>query len=273
MFNYDIKPFLPLLTFQQNSAIQTTEPGLFQCILDTEDLGVKYINDFRATLVAGYQDYLQTLKTWVHGLGLQLSVQPAYGSPMDMQAIIPDVDAPECESLTFLDLIDAYRQFVGPANLARRQVISNELGAVRSSGFRYRLPELLFSANRGFAAGLNQYVIHGQAFSGDYYHTTWPGHVAFNYLFSEPWSPREPVWAHGFQDFLNYLGRVQYLQQSGVPKVDVAIYNKESSTTIRTVYSFSDLIDGGEVNLDLRCGRACLLVHQGGLTTIYRQTT
>ncbi|KAH8589577.1 hypothetical protein B0O99DRAFT_664485 [Bisporella sp. PMI_857] len=247
IFGYKIKPILPLLTFQQNSlGIQTTAPGPFQCILDTKDQGVEYVNDFRATLVAGYQEYIQTLKKWVNDeLGLQLSVQPAYGLPMDMQASIPYVDAPECESLSFLDLIDSYRQFVGPANLAGKRVISNELGAVRWSAFRYHVPELLFSANRGFASGLNQYVLHGQAYSGNYYQTTWPGHVPFNYLFSEPWSPRQPVWSHGLREALDYMARVQYLQQSGVPKVDVAIYNKESATTIRTVYASTDLADAG----------------------------
>lgn len=235
------------MAFQQNAlGVQPTEPGSFQCILDTEDQGVQYVNDFRATLVAGYQEYIETLTAWLHQLGIQLSVQPAYGLPMDMQASIPFVDAPECESLTFLDLIDSYRQFVGPANLAKKQVISNELGAVRWSAFRYHLPELLFSANRGFASGVNQYVLHGQAYSGNYHDTTWPGHVPFNYLFSEPWSPREPVWEHGFEETLNYLARVQHVQQSGVPKVDVVIYNKESATTIRTVYSSLDLIERGE---------------------------
>lgn len=204
------------------------------------------MNDFRATLVAGYQEYIETLTAWLHQLGVQLSVQPAYGLPMDMQAAIPFVDAPECESLTFLDLIDSYRQFVGPANLAEKRVISNELGAVKWSAFHYHLPDLLFSANRGFASGVNQYILHGQAYSGSYYETTWPGHVPFNYLFSEPWTPREPVWEHGLEETLNYLARVQYVQQSGVPKVDVAIYNKESATTIRTSYSSSDLIERGE---------------------------
>lgn len=237
------------MTFQQNDlAVQTTEPGPFQCILDTEDQGVAYVNDFRAALVAGYQDYIQTLTTWVHEIGVKLSVQPAYGLPMDMQASIPDVDVPECESLTFLDLVDSYRQFVGPANLAGKQVISNELGAVKYSAFRYRLPELLFSANRGYASGVNQYVIHGQAYSGGYFETTWPGHVPFNYMFSEQWSPKDPVWDHGLQELMDYMARVQHLQQSGVPKVDVAIYNKESATTIRTVYNSTDLLEKGKIH-------------------------
>ena len=248
-FGYSIRPYLPLLAFQQNNlGVQPTEPGPFHCILDTEDHGIGYVNDFRATLVAGYQEYLRTLKRWVNDeLGIQLSVQPAYGLPMDMEATIPEVDAPECESLTFLDLIDSYRQFSGPAELTGKRVISNELGAVRGSGFRYRIPELLFSANRGFAGGVNQYVIHGQIYTGEYYQTTWPGHTPFNYLFSEPWSGRQPVWDYGLKEALDYISRVQYLQQQGVSKVDVAIYNKESATTIRTVYADTDLVDAGEL--------------------------
>lgn len=165
---------------------------------------------------------------------------------MDMQAAIPVVDAPETESLSFKDNIDAYRGFVGPANLAGKRVISNEMGAVANAGYHYHLPELLFSFNRAFAAGVNQVVLHGQSYTGSYYETTWPGHTPFNYLFSEPWSPRQPLWEHGFRDALDYMARLQFLQQSGTPKVDVAIYNKESATTIRTVYQSSDLIDGGK---------------------------
>lgn len=252
LFKYDIRPFLPLVSFQQNDlAVQRTEPGSFRCILDTDDQGVRYVNDFRAALSAGYDEYISTLENWLHSLGLKLSVQPAYGLAMDMQVSIPQVDVPECESLTFEDLIDAYRKFVGPAVLAGRQIISNELGAVYSAAFRYPLPELLFSANRGFASGINRYVIHGQAFSGNYYQTTWPGHIPFDYLFSEPWTPREPVWDHGLEDLLRYLGRMQYQQQSGTHKVDVAIYSKESATVISTLYSSADLMDEGKFQVSI----------------------
>ncbi|KAK6199001.1 hypothetical protein LQW54_010199 [Pestalotiopsis sp. IQ-011] len=236
---YSIKPVLPLLVFEENSVSSTnTDPGPFNCLLDTETKGLEHVNAFRRTLSESYKEYLAALKSWTNDLGLELSAQPAYGLPMDMQDSIPSLDAPECESLSFRDLIDGYRQFAGPAHLAGKDIISNELGAVAGAAYHYHMPELLFSANRGFAAGVNRYVIHGQSYSGPYF-STWPGHTPFDYLFSEPWSYRQPVWDHGMRESIDYISRFQYVQQAGTPKVDVAIYNKESATTMnRTMQSY-----------------------------------
>lgn len=63
---------------------------------------------------------------------------------MEMAANIPAVDVPECESLGFFHNVDAYRQFSGPANLAGKQVISNELGAVQGAAYTQTLPGLLW---------------------------------------------------------------------------------------------------------------------------------
>ncbi|KAI0410903.1 hypothetical protein F5X98DRAFT_368489 [Xylaria grammica] len=124
--------------------------------------------------------------------------------------------------LNFEDRIDSYRQFVGPANLAGKRIISNELGAVLGSSFCYRLSKLLFSANRGFAAGVNQYILHLQSFSGNYYQMTW----------HKPWSPRQPVWDHGLKELVDYISRIRHIQQ-------------KSAWTLRTVYESSDLVSAG----------------------------
>ncbi|RYP50580.1 hypothetical protein DL768_003925 [Monosporascus sp. mg162] len=246
-FGYNLKPYLPLLTFQQNNLlIQAVDPGPFLCFLDSPDKGAGYVNDFRAALALGYRDYLDALTKWSHRvLRKQVSVQLAYGLPIDMQASIPAVDTPECESLTFRDSIDSYRQFSGPAYLVGKRVVSNELGAVGGFGYRYLIPDLLFSANRGFAGGVNQYVIHGQTYTGNWTGTSWPGHTPFNYLVSELWSWKQPAWDHGLREALDYMARMQYQLQIGIPKLDVAIYNKESATTFRTVYSSNDLLAEG----------------------------
>ncbi|EJT69034.1 hypothetical protein GGTG_13431 [Gaeumannomyces tritici R3-111a-1] len=245
---YRIEPFLPLLTFKQNNfALQAATPGPFECLLDSPDQGAGHVNDYHNTLADGIKDYLQTLTNWTNGvLKLQLSAQPGYNLPVDMLATIPIVQAPECESLGFGDDIDLYRHFTGPANLAGKRVISNELGAVIMSAYRYLLSELLFSANRGFAAGINQYVIHGQVYSGNYYATTWPGYTPFSYLFSELYSDKQPYWENGLADVLGYMGRTQLVQQSGVPRVDVAVYSKQSTTSPLGVgYKAADLQKNG----------------------------
>ncbi|KAK2751243.1 secreted protein [Colletotrichum kahawae] len=245
LFGYDLRPYLPLIIFNNNNVnLQNDAPGHTRCFLDTHDKGQGYINNYRAALADGYQEYVTTLANWTHSLDLGLSAQVSYNLPMDMEASIPFVDAPECESLQFHDNLDGYRQFSGPANLARKTVISNELGAVFGSAYRFTIPDLLFAMNRAVAGGVNQFVIHGQSYSGNYPQTTWPGYTAFRYYVSDLYSPKRPDWDHGLQAGLDYTGRVQHIQQTGIPRTDIAFYNKQTATdpNMGTLYTSDDLI-------------------------------
>jgi hypothetical protein len=144
---------------------------------------------------------------------------------MDMLANIPDVNAPECESLGFNHVIDAYRQFSGPANLAGKRVISSELGAQRDEVYSQTMPELIWDTKRSVAGGINQFVYHGYPFTGNYPNTTWPGYTTFTYRFSNMHGPRQPAWEH-YKDFMDWTARVQWIAQSGVPKIDLAFWLK-----------------------------------------------
>lgn len=95
---------------------------------------------------------------------IRLSMSSDFLSPK--LANIPIVDAPETESLDFSDLIDGYRQYSGPANLARRRVISSECGAVRGEAYAQTLPEILWKVKRSYAGSVNQFVFHGFPYSG-----------------------------------------------------------------------------------------------------------
>ncbi|KAK6837826.1 hypothetical protein RU639_001536 [Aspergillus parasiticus] len=247
---YSLIQYLPLIMFSNNNiAIQSTEPGAIQCVLDTPDEGVRYVNDFRDALVEGYSQYLQRLTEWaMTDLNLQMSAQPAYNLPMDMEATVPLVNAPECESLGFSDNIDGYRQFSGPAILAGKRVVSNEIGAVSLAAFRYQVSSLLWSINRAVAGGINQFVIHGLSYTGNYWATTWPGYTAFSYFYGELWSNKQPAWDHGFADFLGYVGRLQFSQQAGPMKTDIAVYNKQSATDTSLRWhagNMTQLVDAG----------------------------
>ncbi|GJC83707.1 hypothetical protein ColLi_06545 [Colletotrichum liriopes] len=224
--------------------MQNATPGDFECTLDKQNEMERLLNDFHQVLGEAYKEYLDTLRRWLHArLGKDLSVQPAYNLPMDMLDVIPHVDVPECESLSFMDSIDLYRKFVGPAQLAGKKVISNEMGAAVLQAYRYPIPQLLFSMNRAFSAGVNRFVLHGGAYTGNYYATTWPGHTAFNYFFSDNLSEKQPVWNHGLKDALEYASRVSHILRQGVPKIDVARYSKESITTMVPGPELTDLID------------------------------
>ncbi|CRG91023.1 Multicopy suppressor of chk1 protein 1 [Talaromyces islandicus] len=246
---YPLEPYLPLIMFGNNNiAQQSSDPGLIQCVLDTADRGIGYVNDFRQSLEDGYREYLVQYSEWLKSrLNLQMSAQVSYNLPMNMLKNIPYTDVPECESLGFNNNIDAYRQYSGPALLSGKKIISNEMGAERLQAFRYHFIDLLWSINRAAAGGINQVVLHGQTYSGNYTGTTWPGYVPFSYIFSEIYSQKHPAWDHGFSDVLNYVARLQYAQQHGQPKADIAIYYETSATetAIPTKYTSSDLIDKG----------------------------
>lgn len=249
LHGYDLMPYLPLIMFGNNNiAIQATNPGKVHAVLDTLDRGQGVVNDYRAVLEAGYREYIITIRNWLNlKLGLPFRAQVSYNLPMDMAAQVPLVDIPEVESLGFHDKPDAYKQYTGAAALSGKRVVSNELGAVAGSAFSYTLSSLLYSANRAFTSNVNKFVIHGQVYTGNYYNTTWPGHVPFQYVFSEPFSNKQPAWDNGMAEVMDYLARTQHAMQAGLPRLDIAIYNKVSVTDMAfpEIYNSTDLLEAG----------------------------
>ena len=133
------------------------------------------------------------------------------------------MDAPEGESLGFLELVDVYRQFVGPAHLTNKKAISTEVGATNVPPYSLTIPSLLQKIKRSFAGGFTMSVIHGYPSLTPYVNTTWPGYTPFFYNYTEMWNPIQPAWQH-LKDFLDFVGRNQWVLQQGQPKVDLAIY-------------------------------------------------
>ncbi|KAK3074977.1 hypothetical protein LTR53_002146 [Teratosphaeriaceae sp. CCFEE 6253] len=220
---YSIKKWLPIL-FHRNGHYENANPTVWW-VTDEDDAGNGHLADYRATLGKGYRAYLTTLNEWAERFLRGFSAQISYNMPMDMLSNIPDVTAPECESLDFSDLIDGYRQYAGPAHLAERRIVSSECGAVRGEGFVQTLPELLWHVKRSYAGGINQFVFHGYPYSGDYGNTTWPVFTTFNYQYSNMHGPSQPAWAD-YGDQMDYVARNNYVLQAGVPKVDIAFWQK-----------------------------------------------
>jgi hypothetical protein len=176
------------------------------------------------TLLGQYYD---TFVNWTNSyLGLQFSGQIGYNLPTDMLANVARVNAPETETLSFGNNIDAFRQYVGPAHLAGKRVISIELGAAIQQTYSQTWTDLLKDAKRAFIAGVNQVVIHGAPYSHTYPNTTWPGFTSFSYAFSGQHSRHQPAWDVGYAQAGEYLARTQFVLQSGIPKVDLVFWDK-----------------------------------------------
>ncbi|OTA58863.1 hypothetical protein K449DRAFT_436352 [Hypoxylon sp. EC38] len=244
--NYSITKYLPLLA--GNEGYISTPGGPVQFITDSNDTDAGVIADFRSTLSNGLSSYLRNLTSWTKKfLGLQFSQQVGYNLPVDMLQLIPDVDAPETETLGFSNKIDGFRQFCGPANLAGKSVISIELGADIIRTYIQTWSDILSEANRAFVAGVNQMSIHGATYSHKYANTTWPGYTSFQYLFSGQHSRHQPAWDVGYKQANDYLARVQFVLQSGSPKVDIAFWDKQTAqnSSIPSLYQSDDLVRKG----------------------------
>lgn len=213
---------------------------------DEADEGQSHVNDYWQTLTELNKIYLQTLSKWsTESLESQFSAQVVYNLPMDMLANVPAVNAPECESLGFNHLIDAYQQFSGPANLAGKRIISPELGAQRNEVYEQTLPKLIWDVKCSIAGSINQMVYHGYPYTGSYPNTTWPGYTTFNYRFSAMHGPRQPAWEY-YDNFMNWTARVQHVAQSGIPKIDLGFWLKRDDYySVDSQYFPNDLQEAG----------------------------
>ncbi|KAH6879846.1 hypothetical protein B0T10DRAFT_412921 [Thelonectria olida] len=232
---YNPVKYLPLMFHQSNSFHGYEAPYNTTFYLEGEGYGDqgKYLQDYRLTLTEGYNEYLEALESWAQSLGVSHSCQVAYNQPVDLSASVPLVSGPELESLGFVN-VDQMLQFVGPAHLGGRNMISTEVGAVPSGAYSLTLPSFIRLFHDAFAGGVNMMLMHGMPYSGDQLNSTWPGYTPFQYRFTDPWGPRQPAWNY-IAESLNYTGRNQFILQSGVAKRELAFYLCKDPWRISTV--------------------------------------
>ena len=224
---YDLRPYVALLT-GFNGDLMNNDPPISIVSDDLQQATI--VDDYRSTLTSLYQEYLIAMRDWTHDyLGLQFSAQVGYNLPVDMVSSIPYVDVPETETLSFRNDIDGFRQYSGAASLAGQKIVSIELGADYGETYSQLLTTLMTEASRAYAVGINQVVIHGASYSGYYPQTTYPGFTTFSYTFAGHHSRHQPAWNLGYEAMLNWLARAQFVLQSGVPKVDVVFWNKQTA--------------------------------------------
>lgn len=263
---YDPVKYLPLMFDKSTSFQAHRAPYNTTFYLDGSEgdsAQAKYLQDYRLTLNEGYVEYLKALGEWATTIGLSHSCQVGYGAPLDMVsascssvvithtlkasltniytqlAAIPSVAGPELESLGFTT-VDQMLQFVGPAHLARRNVVSTEIGAVQSGGYGQAVPSLLKLFQDAFASGVNAMIIHGMPYGGEQPGATWPGFTPFQFVYSELWSPKQPAWEH-MGDAMNYTARNQLILRSGVAKRDLVFYLYRDPYRIADARNATDL--------------------------------
>ncbi|KAH8647380.1 hypothetical protein BX600DRAFT_390073 [Xylariales sp. PMI_506] len=243
---YPLGKYAFLLSGNEGDQAVANGPATF--ITDDADQGFPFVADYRSTMSRLLTTYLANLTAWSNEyLGLKFSQQVGYNLPVDMLEAIPTVDVPETETLSFSNIIDGFRQYCGPANLAGKPIISIELGAVLNQAYYQSWTDLLEEAKRSFVAGVNQLIIHGATYSHPYVNTTWPGFTSFDYLFSGQHSRHQPAWDLSYKPAVDYLARTQFVLQSGTAKVDLVFWDKQTAQNAypTSLYDPADLVDTG----------------------------
>ncbi|KAJ7736525.1 hypothetical protein B0H14DRAFT_2638956 [Mycena olivaceomarginata] len=220
---YEINKTLPVLHTLPNRGPKANQTFDFGSTVTWQ----KFLEDYQDTLTSLYIDYMTTFREWSHTIGFQFSNQPGYNFRLDVAASAAIPDAPEIESLG-VPTIDEARQLSGGVHLGNRTIFSSETGANPGETYTIRMPELLLDAKTQYAGGVNVALLHGFPYSGAYPGTT----------------PRMPAWDY-YKEYLDFLKRTQYTLQSGVAKVDVAIYRKDYDITGSPPFRGNSLVNAG----------------------------
>lgn len=129
--------------------------------------------------------------------------------------------------------------------MAGKRIISSELGAQREEVYEQTMPELIWDVKRSIVGSVNQFVYHGYPYTGSYPNTTWPGYTTFTYRFSNMHGPRQPTWDY-YDSYMNWTARVQFVAQTGIPKMDLVFWLKKSEFFDKSSqYLPNDLQDAG----------------------------
>ncbi|KAJ7261298.1 hypothetical protein B0H12DRAFT_1322075 [Mycena haematopus] len=220
---YEINKTLPVMHTLPNTGPNANQTFDFGSTVDW----AKFLEDYQDTLTSLYMDYMTTFKLHWHTVGLEFSNQPGYNFRLDVAASAAIPDTPEIESLGVPTVDEALRRLRTLENLTP-----------------FVWPSSCSTPRRQYAGGVNVALLHGFPYSGTYPGTTWPGLTTFGYNFGEMHGPRMPAW-DSYKGYLDFLKRTQYVLQSGIAKVDIAIYRKDYDLTSAPPFQGNSLVNAG----------------------------
>lgn len=224
----EITKYLPAIFYATNDTNASTKFGY----AFSDGSEVDALEEIRQAMTDLHvKNHLEGLTKRSNDLGLLYRAQVVYAtSRLDMIQAAAAVDVPDVESLNLVDSIDYYSAMSSANHLLGKDEVSNELSATYGPKLgAYALPikTVIDQANRAFAAGINQSLLHTYAYS--YMDTPgnanamWPGRSPFGNFFSEAWKDNMPQWEH--MDILgDYLARTSYAIREGTAKRDIAVY-------------------------------------------------
>ena len=205
----------------------------FGYVLDTVENTNDIVADYHQAMTDLYcENDLDVLVERCAKIGIGYRDQIVYAtSRLDLIQAAAHVDVAEGESLNQADSTQYFTAISSASHLLGKEIVSSEHGATMgtySGSYNYSLKTALQQANRAFAGGVNQLLLHGYTYNYmdfDGENAKWPGRTAYTNSFSENWKDNLPQWSQ-IDVFSNYASRVGYVMRTGTVKRDVAIYKQ-----------------------------------------------
>ena len=249
---YSLIPYLPALNTPRDSSFNPLDPnwGGALPVRPYEfngDVGERVRYDYAQTLTDLYCDrYLNAFAQWAHGKGMRTRVQVAYNYfALDMLRSARAVDIAENESFDsgwskpfdasiptygtdrWRHAMDSYRLTGSAMHLAGRSRATIEFGDDFAI-YRKQPVDYVQQLNEALAGGITQGLL--TAFSSA--DTGWPVPQGLAHIgLGDEWTAAWPQW-RDWQRLTSYFARATQLLESGMPRVDVAIYHDRGLATV-----------------------------------------
>jgi hypothetical protein len=232
---YDLTRYLPAI----NNGVSTGQRGGFGGGFGKESfggLGDKVANDYYDVLTYLFtENHLKPLREFLDNYGQTLRYQTAYGKRMEQARTSMHVGIPEGEMMMIRNAFDNIRAQAGAVHMTDRKEYNAELQAEGRKNHAQSWENLLFFAQRAYAAGVNNITIHGYNYKGVFSgagsvnghlpNVAWPGWDGFSRDgYSNSWGS-EPLWRQARQYF-DFMARNSYVLKQGAARIDLAIFRE-----------------------------------------------
>jgi alpha-L-rhamnosidase len=249
---YSLIPYLPALNTPRDSSFNPLDPnwGGALPVRPYEfngDVGERVRYDYAQTLTDLYCDrYLNAFAQWAHSKGMRTRVQVAYNYfALDMLRSARAVGIAENESFDsgwskpfdasipaygtdrWRHAMDSYRLTGSGTHLAGRSRATIEFGDDFAI-YRKQPVDYIQQLNEALSGGITQGLL--TAFSSA--DTGWPVPQGLAHIgLGDEWTAAWPQW-RDWQKLTSYFARATQLLESGIPRVDVAIYHDRGLATV-----------------------------------------
>ena len=219
---YDLTPYLPILKvpgFEVPYEATAARLPLY----DIKGIGDRVRQDYWQTVSdVMIENFYSPFIQWAEANNLQSRVQ-AHGSPTDLLRVYGASSIPETEDLLDNGRYDFLKMASSGADLYGRKIVSSESFVWHGKTYQTTPEKIKRYADELLTAGINEIIYHGYPY--EYKDRPFPGWHPFatEGPFSSDMNQSNPFWPY-LPQLNQYITRLQYISQTGVSEVPVALY-------------------------------------------------